>query len=118
MADGPAGLGASFTVGDPSRRSTAEDLERLEQQLDECQARVDELSAGVSTPPAPLCDPRHRTLPEDLARYEASLATHVAALEEARSVLRACEIAVEEAQPGSRGDLSSSKRSAVPRNLA
>ena len=103
MADEDGDAGWGFAIGGTPRRATAEDLAGLNAQLAACQARVDEL-AGDAPTAALECDPRHRTLPEHMASFEASHAADAAALEEARSELRALEIAIEEGPVEPRGD--------------
>lgn len=102
MADDQREVGESFTVGRGSSwRATAEDLARSEAMLSECQARLDELSAKVTALPVEPCDPRRRTLPEQLAGYERSYAEAQAGVAEAGSLLRACDAALDGARPGS-----------------
>lgn len=99
----------AFTIGGTESRKpyTAEDLARFKGRLAEAQAHLREVSAEVVTPPpAPLGDPRHRTLPEQLAYLEKSLREHQRQLEEARAAAGACENAIDEAEQAAPEDLA------------
>ena len=94
-------------TGDPdTRRYTADDLARFEEELRQDEARLDELFARVTTPrPAPDDVPIWWTLPEELAGAERMLAEAQAELEEARAVARTCQAAIDEVKGVSPEDL-------------
>ena len=88
-----------FTIGGAGlrRKLTGEDLARLEKQLLQAQAHLDEVSAAARVPPPPRDDPRHRTLPEHLAAYEKSQSEDQRKLDAAGAAAAAAAAAISEA---------------------